>query len=57
MTRGEDMRQFDQLIEESSLGTKNAKRRRRQTEREWGIEGNQRRIDEAAQYEREHRGR
>jgi hypothetical protein len=45
-------REFDALIEASSLGTKNAKRRRREAEQTWGLKGAQRRIDEVHDYER-----
>jgi hypothetical protein len=45
-------REFNELIEASSLGTKNAKRRRREAEQTWGLKGAQRRIDEVHDYEK-----
>jgi hypothetical protein len=54
-------REFAELIEQSSLGTRNAKRRRREGDRMIGINGQQARINdvhrqerESAEYERHH---
>jgi hypothetical protein len=49
-------REFAELIEASSLGTKNARKRRREGERMVGLKAEQRRIDEVHEYERADRG-